>query len=493
MKSSQTFKTIKEVHDAFDSGKTSPLELTQYYFSNIEKSNHNAYITLCKERALEQAEDLTSALKSKHGGKVPRKDFPLFGIPLGIKDVLTMDGVRTTCASKMLDNYIPPYTATAVQKLEAAGAISLGKLNMDEFAMGSSNENSAYGNVLHPTHPDRVPGGSSGGSGTAVAAELCFAALGTDTGGSIRLPASFCGIVGMKPTYGRISRYGQIAFASSLDQIGPMTKTVEDAALLCEVMSGVDTYDSTTSDAPVESWAKIAHETAQNPTAKGYRIGVPKEYFIDGIDAEVKAAVESTIKKLKDQGAEIVPISLPHTEYAVATYYVVAVSEASSNLSRFDGVRFGVRPKEAMEAGNPAEFYKKVRANFGPEVKRRIILGTFALSSGYYDAYYRRAGQVRRLMRNDFEKAFEQVDIIVSPVSPTTAFKMGEKAKNPLQMYLTDIFTIPASMAGLPAMSVPIAKDHLGLSIGLHLIAPRFNEANLFRMATIVEAVTEAK
>jgi aspartyl-tRNA(Asn)/glutamyl-tRNA(Gln) amidotransferase subunit A len=387
----------------------------------------------------------------------------------------------------MLDNYIAPYTATAVKKLEDAGVISLGKLNMDEFAMGSSNENSAYGPVLHPTHLDRVPGGSSGGSATAVAADLCVAALGTDTGGSIRLPASFCGIVGMKPTYGRISRYGQIAFASSLDQIGPMTKTVEDAALLCQVMSGVDMYDSTTSTEAVGDWVKVVRDTAANPTSKGLRIGIPKEYFIDGIDAEVRIAIDSMIAKFRADGAEIVPISLPHTEYAVATYYVVAVSEASSNLSRFDGVRFGVRPKAAMEAGSLSEFYKKVRANFGPEVKRRIILGTFALSSGYYDAYYRRAGQVRRLMREDFEKAFEKVDVIVSAVSPTTAFKLGEKAKNPLQMYLTDIFTIPASMAGLPSMSVPVAKDHQGLPIGLHLIAPRFKEDVLFRAGTIAE------
>jgi aspartyl-tRNA(Asn)/glutamyl-tRNA(Gln) amidotransferase subunit A len=482
-------KTIREIHDAFDSGKLSPTELTQKFFSNIDQSKHNAFITLCKERALKQAEGLTADLKSKYNGKVPRATHPLYGIPLGIKDVLTMDGVRTTCASKMLDNYIPPYTATAVKKLEDAGAISLGKLNMDEFAMGSSNENSAYGPVLHPTHSDRVPGGSSGGSGTAVAADLCVAALGTDTGGSIRLPASFCGIVGMKPTYGRISRYGQIAFASSLDQIGPMTKTVEDAALLCQVMSGNDFYDSTSSTEPVENWVEVVKKSSDLSSAKGLRVGVPKEYFIDGIEPEVKAAIESMIQKLKDRGAEVVPVSLPHTEYAVATYYVVAVSEASSNLSRFDGVRFGVRPKEAMEAGNLSEFYKKVRANFGPEVKRRIILGTFALSSGYYDAYYRRAGQVRRLMREDFEKAFEKVDVIVSPVSPSTAFKLGEKSKNPLQMYLTDIFTIPASMAGLPAMSVPVGNDAQGLSIGMHLIAPRFKESVLFKAGKIVETL----
>ena len=477
---------INKIHDDFDSGKTTPLELTKKFFTAIRASNHNAFITLCEDRALKQAEELTSDLKSKHGGKVPRLLMPLFGIPLGIKDVLTMDGVRTTCASKMLDNYIPPYTATAVLKLEKAGAISLGKSNMDEFAMGSSNENSAFGSVLHPTHPDRVPGGSSGGSATAVAADLCVAALGTDTGGSIRLPASFCGIVGMKPTYGRISRYGQIAFASSLDQIGPMTKTVADAALLCKVMSGIDSRDSTSADVIVDDWVQTAQETKVE-NAKGLRVGVPQEYFIEGIDTEVKSAVESMIKKLKDQGAEIIPVSLPHTQYAVATYYVIAVSEASSNLSRYDGVKFGVRPPEAMRAGSLAEFYKKVRVNFGAEVKRRIILGTFALSSGYYDAYYRKAAQVRRLMRKDFEDAFQSVDVIVSPVSPTTAFKLGEKSKDPLKMYLTDIFTIPASMAGLPAMSVPIAKDQQGLSIGLHLIGPRFQENTLIKAGRIVE------
>ncbi len=484
------YKTIREVHEAYDTKKTTPLELTRHYFSEIKKSKHNAFITICEDRATKQAELQTHELNTKYSGKVPRQEKPLFGIPIGIKDVLTMDGVRTTCGSKMLDNYIPPYTATAVEKLENAGAISLGKLNMDEFAMGSSNENSAYGSVIHPTHPDRVPGGSSGGSGTAVAAGLCFAALGTDTGGSIRLPASFCGIVGMKPTYGRISRYGQIAFASSLDQIGPMTKTVEDAALLCQVMAGQDAYDSTTSDAPVEDWQKAVREVENTPTAKGYKIGVPQEYFIDGIHPEVRKAIENTIQVLKSQGAEIVPISLPHTQYAVATYYVIAVSEASSNLSRFDGVRFGVRPPQAMEAKNPVEFYKKVRANFGPEVKQRIILGTFALSSGYFDAYYRRASQVRRLMRQDFENAFKEVDLIVSPVCPTTAFKLGEKSKDPLQMYLSDIFTIPASLAGLPSMSVPVAKDSEGLSIGIHLIAPRFHETVLFKMAGIIEKVT---
>ena len=483
----RNYKTIREIHHAFEIGETSPLELTRHYFSQIKASQHNAFITVTEDRALAQAKKLTDSLNGEHGQQVPRVQMPLFGIPFAVKDVLTIEGVRTTAASKMLDNYISPYTSTAVLKLEAAGAITLGKTNLDEFAMGSSNENSAYGNVLHPTHLDRVPGGSSGGSATAVAAGLSFAALGTDTGGSIRLPASFCGIVGMKPTYGRISRYGQIALASSLDQIGPMTKSVEDAAIICQVLSGVDPHDSSTSGQPVQDWSKAIVDTGQAPSAKGLRVGVPKEYFIDGIEPEVKNAIEQMILNLKKDGAEIIPVSLPHTKYAVSTYYVVAVSEASSNLSRYDGVRFGVRPPEAMAAKSTAEFYKKVRANFGPEVKRRIILGTFTLSSGFYDAYYKRAAQVRRLMRDDFEKVFESVDVIVSPVAPTTAFKLGEKAKNPLRMYLTDIFTIPASLAGLPCISVPIAQDKNDLSIGMHLIAARFQESTLFKAATLVE------
>jgi aspartyl-tRNA(Asn)/glutamyl-tRNA(Gln) amidotransferase subunit A len=480
--------SIREIHDSFDAGSSDPLTLAESFFARIKASKHNAYITLCEDRALRQAEELRSQLKVKFDGKVPRKSHPLFGIPLGIKDVLTMDGVRTTCASRMLENYIPPFTATAVSRLEAAGAISLGKLNMDEFAMGSSNENSAFGPVLHPTHPDRVPGGSSGGSGTAVAADLCVAALGTDTGGSIRLPASFCGVVGLKPTYGRISRYGQIAFASSLDQIGPMTRTVHDAALLTRVMAGLDENDSTTSSESVEDWVEVVDQAkADSRSLQGLRVGIPSEYFIDGIDESVRSSIARAIDFLKSQGAEVIPVSLPHTEFAVSTYYVIAVSEASSNLSRFDGVRFGVRPEEAMRAATPAEFYKEVRARFGAEVKRRIMLGTFALSSGYFDAYYRKAAQVRRLMRQDFEKAFQKVDLLVSPVSPTTAFKLGEKSKNPLQMYLTDIFTIPASLAGLPAMSVPVGKDQEGLSIGMHLIAPRFHESTLLRFASRLE------
>ncbi len=476
------FTTFREIHEAFEKKTTTPVELTQNYLQAAKSSAHNAYLTICEERALKQAK-LAQETLSREGAQAFEK-FPLLGIPLGIKDVLTIQNVRTTCASKILENYVPPYTATAVEKLEAAGAISLGKLNMDEFAMGGSNENSAFGPVLHPTHPDRVPGGSSGGSATAVGAKLCAASLGTDTGGSIRLPASYCGIVGLKPTYGRVSRYGLVAFASSLDQIGPMTRSVEDAAKLLDVMSGHDPKDSTS--APLEK-TRSAKNLASAQDLSSLRIGVPKEYFVGGLDPSVEKSVQNSLKWFESRGAKLVSISLPHTQYAVAVYYLVAVSEASSNLARFDGVRFGVRPPAADEARDLAEFYKKVRANFGPEVKRRIILGTFALSSGYYDAYYRRACQVRRLIQRDFDEAFKQVDIIASPVSTTTAFRLGEKNSDPLAMYLNDIFTIPVNLAGLPALSIPCGQDIAGLPVGLQLTSPAFTEESLLSIAHAFE------
>jgi aspartyl-tRNA(Asn)/glutamyl-tRNA(Gln) amidotransferase subunit A len=470
-------KTIREIHLAYDQKKLSPVELTQQYLKAIHASDHNAYLTVCEERALKQAQNAQDVL-SKDGSSA-RKVFPLLGIPIAVKDALVIDGVRTTCASKILENYIPPYTATAVARLEKAGAVILGKLNMDEFAMGGSNENSAFGPVKHPTHPDCVPGGSSGGSATAVGAGLCVAALGSDTGGSIRLPASYCGIVGMKPTYGRISRYGLVAFASSLDQIGPMANSVDDAAKLLDVMAGADPMDATSAGVPVEIFSE---EAEKEPNWGSFRVGVPKEYFVGGLSKDVEKAVQDSLRWFESKGAKLVPVSLPHTQYAVSVYYVVAVSEASSNLARFDGVRFGVRPKEADQAGNLEDFYKKVRANFGAEVKRRIILGTFALSSGYYDAYYRRACQVRRLIKNDFDQAFEKVDVIAAPVSPTVAFKRGEKAQD-----LNDIFTIPANLAGLPALSVPCGKDAQGLSIGLHLMAPQLKDGRLLSVARAFE------
>jgi aspartyl-tRNA(Asn)/glutamyl-tRNA(Gln) amidotransferase subunit A len=475
------FRSIKDIHQAYDQKKISPSELTKDYFKSIKASKHNAFLHLCEERALTQAKEADVILKKE--GKVPREKLRLFGVPIGIKDILTMDGVRTTCASKMLENYIPPYTATCVSRLESEGAILLGKTNMDEFAMGGSNENSAFGPVIHPTHPDRVPGGSSGGSATAVAADLCVAALGTDTGGSIRLPASFCGIVGFKPTYGRVSRYGLVAFASSLDQVGPMTKTVHDAALLFEIMAGADSMDSTCAPKVKENFTQY---TEKEPDWKKLRVGLPKEYLAQGgLSPDVEKSMKASIEWFKNKGAKIEEISLPHTQYAVAIYYMVAVSEASSNLARFDGVRFGVRPDSAV--GDLTTFYKKVRGNFGPEVKRRIILGTFALSAGYSDAYYKRACQVRRLVKNDFDKAFEKVDLIVGPVSPNTAFKLGEKSSDPLKMYLNDIFTIPANLAGLPAISVPSGLDKDKLPMGLHLMANQFREDLIFSVAQSFE------
>ncbi|MGK5086311.1 Asp-tRNA(Asn)/Glu-tRNA(Gln) amidotransferase subunit GatA [Bdellovibrionota bacterium FG-2] len=483
MKNSQSISEIQRIHDAFDKKEFTPLELTQEYLGRIRASQLNAFLTVSEEKALEQARAATAVFAK--AGRVPREAQPLFGIPFGVKDNMVTQGLRTTCGSRILENYIPPYSATVVNRVEKAGAVILGKLNMDEFAMGSSNENSAFGPVQHPTHPGHVPGGSSGGSACAVAAGLCVAALGSDTGGSIRLPASFCGVTGVKPTYGHVSRYGLVAFASSLDQIGPLTKSVHDSAVVLDVISGADPLDSTSLQqtpqkyaeslrAPIE-WSKI-------------RIGIPEEYFVSGVQAEVATSVQDAMKWFEKQGAKCVPVSLPHTSYAVSVYYVVAVSEASSNLARFDGVRFGVRP-EALSStqGDLLSFYKKVRSRFGDEVKRRIMLGTFALSSGYSDQYYRKACQVRRLIQQDFISAFEKVDFILGPVAPSTAFKLGEKSEDPLQMYLNDIFTIPANLAGLPALSVPCGRDWAGLPIGLHLAGKLHSDSDLLRVADAFE------
>ena len=478
--------TIREIHDAFDRKELTPVQLTERYLAAAQGDKFNAYLEVTRERALGQARSAEEILKRE--GRVPRGKYPLLGIPLGIKDVLTMDGVRTTCGSRMLENYVPPYTATAVKRLEDAGAVSVGKLNMDEFAMGSSNENSAFGPVEHPSHPGHVPGGSSGGSAVAVAADLCVASLGTDTGGSIRLPASYCGVVGVKPTYGRVSRYGLVAFASSLDSIGPFSRSVEDSAAVMQVMAGHDPMDSTSAPVAVPDYVKAART---EPDFKSLRIGIPKEYFIDGISPEVRAAVEKALKWYESKGAKLVQVSLPHTKYAVATYYIVAVSEASSNLARFDGVRYGVRPVSADGKHDLVSFYKKTRSNFGPEVKRRIILGTFALSSGYYDAYFNRACQVRRRIKDDFEKAYSPCDVIMTPVAPTTSFTRGEKS-DPLQMYLMDIFTIPSSLAGMPGISVPCGADAKGLPIGLQMIGPHFKEDRLFSLAGAYERAHHA-
>lgn len=483
MANASELKTIKRIHDALDSKETSVLELTKSYLAAAKASDHNAYLHLCEKRALEQAVSCDAILKSN--GKVPRTEKPLFGVPMGIKDILHVEGAPTTCASKMLEGYQPPFSATVVNRLEKSGAVTLGKLNMDEFAMGGSNENSAFGPVKHPTHKDRVPGGSSGGSATAVRAGLCAAALGTDTGGSIRLPASYCGIVGLKPTYGRVSRYGVVAFSSSLDQVGPMSVNVEDSARVLQAMGGHDPRDSTSSARPLEDFVGAAN---RDPDFSKLRVGVPKEYFASGgVSSTVKASVEGAIEFYRKKGARLVEVSLPHSPYSVAVYYVIAVSEASSNLSRFDGVHYGVRSKAASEAESAEAFYAKARALFGPEVKRRIILGTFALSSGYYDAYFQKACRVRALIQRDFAQAFQQCDVIAGPVSTGTAFKMGDHERDPLAMYLNDLYTIPANLAGLPAMSIPCSEDESGLPIGLHLIGPRFSETTLFSVAGAFE------
>ena len=407
----------------------------------------NAFITVCEREALEQADAADKRLAS---GDAP----PLCGIPLGIKDIYATKGVRTTCASKILDNFVPPFDATVIAKLRAEGAVFVGKANMDEFAMGSSTENSAFGPTRNPHDLERVAGGSSGGSAAAVAAYECLASLGTDTGGSIREPASFCGVVGIKPTYSRVSRYGVIAYASSLDQVGPFSRTVRDAAIMLRSLAGVDPSDSTCSARPVPDY-----ERALTGDVKGLRIGVPKEYFVEGMQPEVEKSVRDALANLQKAGARTVEISLPHTSYAVAAYYLVATAEASANLARYDGIRYGLR----VPAENNIELYEKSRAQgFGAEVKRRIMLGTFALSAGYYDAYYLKGQKVRTLIRRDFERAFETCDVVMAPVAPTTAFKLGEKTDDPLTMYLSDIFTISVNLAGLPGMSMPCGYDDDG-------------------------------
>jgi aspartyl-tRNA(Asn)/glutamyl-tRNA(Gln) amidotransferase subunit A len=450
--------------------------LTEDCLAAIEDRNSllNVFLSVDREGARAQAEQ---ADKAAAAGAEPRQ---LSGIPIGIKDVLAIEGQPATAGSKILEGYRPPYTATAVHRLIDAGAVILGKLNCDEFAMGSSNENSAYGPVRNPHATDRVPGGSSGGSAAAIAAGMAMATLGTDTGGSIRQPASFCGVVGVLPTYGRVSRYGLIAFASSLDRIGPFAASVRDAATVLGVIAGHDPLDATSSPRPVPDYsAEIDRGIA------GMRLGVPAEYFAEGLDPEVRKAVESAIEQLRSAGAEIVPISLPHTRYAVPTYYVIATAEASSNLARFDGVRYGYR---APEAKTLSEMYRLSReGGFGPEVKRRILLGTYVLSAGYYDAYYKKAQQVRRLLTEDFIAAFKTVDAILTPTAPTPAFKLGEKTDDPMAMYLADIYTVTASLAGICGISVPCGTSSEGLPIGLQILGNHFAESTVFRVAQAVE------
>jgi len=409
---------------------------------------------------------------------------PLAGVPVAIKDVMVTRGIRTTAASKILDNFIPPYDCTAVEHLEAAGAVILGKLNCDEFAMGSSTENSAYRPVRNPRDKTRVPGGSSGGSAAAVAAGMAVATLGSDTGGSIRQPASFCGVVGLKPTYGRVSRYGLIAFASSLDHVGPFANTVKDAALILRTIAGRDPMDSTSAAVPVPDYVAELEKPLACAGRK-IRIGVAKEYFGTGLDSDVRAAVEAAIQKLAELGCEIVPVSLPHTEYAIPTYYIVATAEASANLARYDGVRYGVRAHDARTL--PAMYRQTRDGGFGMEVKRRIMLGTYALSAGYYDAYYLKAQKVRTLLTRDFGEAFRKVDVIAAPTAPTAAFRLGEKVDDPLAMYLADIYTVTANLAGIPGISVPCGETGEGLPIGLQVFGRHFDEATVLRVAHAYE------
>jgi aspartyl-tRNA(Asn)/glutamyl-tRNA(Gln) amidotransferase subunit A len=470
--------TIGSVRDALASKQISARELAADFYTRIGKrySELNAYLALSPERAYAQADRIDALItKGAKGDALP----PLAGVPIAIKDVISTTGVRTTCGSKILETYVPPYDATAIERLEKAGAVFLGKTNCDEFAMGSSNENSAYGVVRNPVSLDRVPGGSSGGSAAAVAAGLAVAALGTDTGGSIRQPGACCGVPGLMPTYGRVSRYGLIAFASSLDRIGPLTQNVTDAATIMSIIAGHDPNDSTSASAAVPNYASDIEQSVQ-----GLRIGVPEDYFGEGLDPEVRRNVLAGIALLEKLGCKRIPIHMPHTDYAIATYYIVATAEASSNLARFDGVRYGLR----VPGTTLGEMYRKTRERgFGPEVKRRIMLGTYVLSAGYYDAYYLRAQKVRTLIARDFADAFQKVDAIIAPTAPTPAFRLGEKTADPLQMYLADIFTVTGSLAGVPGISIPCGKTKCGLPIGMQILAPHFGESRVMQLARAFE------
>lgn len=461
--------SVSDLLQAYRTGAASPTEVCRYLFQRIDEqdSQIGAFLRLDRERALKDA-----AEAERDPGK------PLSGIPLAIKDIISTRNLETTCASRILRGYIPPYEATAISRLRNAGAIILGKTNCDEFAMGSSTENSAYQLTRNPWNPEYTPGGSSGGSAAAVASCFAMAGLGSDTGGSIRQPASLCGVVGLKPSYGRVSRYGLVAFGSSLDCIGPLTRSVEDSALLLQTIAGQDPNDPTSSPAPVPDYVREMSSSGR------LRVGVPKEYFGKGIDPEVASSVEKAISELERGGSiELKQISLPHTEFAIAVYYIIATAEASSNLSRYDGVKYGHRSAPARTL---REMYEKTRAEgFGQEVKRRIMLGTFALSSGYYDAYYLQASRVRSLIAQDFQEAFQEVDLICTPTSPTPAFKLGEKVNDPLAMYLSDIYTVTLNLAGLPALSIPCGRNSSGLPIGLQIIGNYLDESRIFKLAHV--------
>ncbi|SJZ60882.1 aspartyl/glutamyl-tRNA(Asn/Gln) amidotransferase subunit A [Trichlorobacter thiogenes] len=472
-------QTIHDLQGQLQARQVSSVEITNSFLNRIESTDPsiNAFITVTKEQALLDAAAADQRIASGDCS-------PLTGIPVALKDIFLTEGVRTTCASKMLDNFIAPYDATAWARMKSQGAVLLGKLNQDEFAMGSSCENSAFGPTRNPWNREHIPGGSSGGSAAAIAAQQAVATLGTDTGGSIRQPASHCGCVGLKPTYGRVSRYGVIAYASSLDQVGPMTRDVTDAALLLRVIAGHDPKDSTSVDCPVPDYM-----AALKQGVKGLKIGLPKEYFIEGLDPDVQRAMDQAIAVYRQLGAEFVEVSLPHTNYAVATYYLIATAEASSNLARYEGVRFGHRAKES--SGLIDLMMQSRSEGFGAEVKRRIMLGTYALSSGYYDAYYIKAQKVRTLIQQDFIEAFKSVDLLLTPVAPTPAFKIGEKTADPLQMYLSDIFTIPVNLAGICGISVPAGISANGLPIGLQLLGRPFGEESILRAAFDFEQATQ--
>ena len=474
--------TAHEIREMYDKKEITVPEVVKAFLDKIKEKDDSikAYITVCEEEALKKADEVQAMFDAE------KEMGALAGIPIAIKDNICTKGVRTTCASKMLENFIPPYDASVMKKIEATNAIILGKTNMDEFAMGGSTENSAFFITKNPVNLDKVPGGSSGGSAAAVAGKMAPISLGSDTGGSIREPASFCGIVGMKPTYGLVSRYGLVAFASSLDQIGPFSKTVRDNAVLLTAIAGHDEMDSTSANVENKDYEK-----ALVNDVKGLKIGVPKEYFGEGINEEVRASLEKAIEKYKELGAEVEECSLPVTEYALPTYYIIACAEASSNLGRYDGIRYGYRTKnfESLK-----DIYKNSRTEgFGDEVKRRIILGTYVLSSGYYDAYYKKAQKVRTLVKKGFEEAFEKYDVLLTPTVPTVAFDIGSKSKNPLEMYMTDILTVSINIAGVPAISIPCGKDSSGMPIGMQLIAKHFNEETLYRAAYTFEQNMEVQ
>jgi aspartyl-tRNA(Asn)/glutamyl-tRNA(Gln) amidotransferase subunit A len=461
-------------------GETTSVAATRSVLGRIKTADEKvkAYLTVTESEALTRAEKADKEIKSVKAGS------PVIGVPIAIKDNMCTEGVKTTCASKILGNFVPPYDATVIAKLKETGYVMPGKTNMDEFAMGSSTENSGFFITKNPWDLQRIPGGSSGGSAAAVAAGECIAALGSDTGGSIRQPAACCGVVGLKPTYGRVSRFGLVAFASSLDQIGPITKDVTDSAILMNIIAGHDPKDSTSADIAVPDFIK-----ALARGVKGMKVGIPKEYFIEGMDPEVEKAVRDAVKTLEGLGAKVIEVSLPHTGYAVATYYILATSEASSNLARYEGVKYGFRAQGAKDL---LDMYMKSRSQgFGAEVKRRIMLGTYALSAGYYEAYYKKGQQVRTLIKRDFEEAFKTVDVIATPTAPTAAFKIGEKTTDPLQMYLSDIFTISVNLAGIPGISIPCGFTKADLPIGLQLLGRHFDEESILCAAYAYEQATE--